>query len=221
MSGQAKGGAASRTGRRSAGGMLAILLLVIYWFAQPVLNERFGLNLPGLNSDNNAQPANNAPTAEKAQPRVEPRVEPAAKQTDVQRSDDGDLKYGLLQEVGRDRYLSPAGLMYTPGSQEGHRLKHIEKHLTDIPSRPGSHGVFDGEMPSVLKLIDQAFEKTKTNDRDVSSSDEDGRMVYEINMRSRIGYVGGQTGSRRQKPAANKLRLVIDGNRVITAFPYD
>jgi hypothetical protein len=132
-----------------------------------------------------------------------------------------DLKYGLLREVSRDRFLSPAGLMYTPGSQEGHRLKHIERHLTDMPSRPGSHGVFEGDMASVLKLIDQAFEKIKTNDGDVSSSDEDGRMVYEVNMKSRIGYVGGQTGSQRQKPGANKIRLVVDGNRVITAFPYD
>ncbi len=60
--------------------------------------------------------------------------------------DDSDLLYGLLKKIGRDRYLSPAGIEYGPGSEEGHRLKHIERHLTDQPSRAGPHGVFDGSM---------------------------------------------------------------------------
>ncbi len=44
-----------------------------------------------------------------------------------------DLLYGLLKETGRQRYVSPEGLQYNPGSEEGHRLKHLERHLKDQP----------------------------------------------------------------------------------------
>ena len=40
-------------------------------------------------------------------------------------NDSEDLKFRFLKPLGRDRYESPAGLIYTPGSEEGHRLKHI------------------------------------------------------------------------------------------------
>ena len=128
------------------------------------------------------------------------------------------LRYGLLREVGRDRYVSPAGLLYTPGSAEGHRLEHLRRHIKDIRGRPGSHGVFDGEMEGALRTIDRAYEKAKKGQRTTKKVD-DGRTIYTVDMGGRVGYVGGQTGSRKRNPMARRVRLVLEGNRFITAYP--
>ncbi|MFN3191626.1 MAG: hypothetical protein ACE361_14040 [Aureliella sp.] len=131
-----------------------------------------------------------------------------------------DLRYGLLKSLGNDVYLSPAGLRYTPGSEEGHRLKHIEKHLSDQPSRPNSHGVFDGDMPQVLRWIDEAYGRAERGAKGTTKRKDRGRVVMEVPFSRPIGFVGGQTGKRKGNPDAKRLRLVIDGDRVITAFPF-
>ena len=33
------------------------------------------------------------------------------------------------------------------------------------------------------------------------------------------GYVGGTAGARQHHPGTHRLKLVLDGNRVITAYP--
>ena len=133
---------------------------------------------------------------------------------------DANLLYGLLKDVGREVYISPAGLRYTRGSEEGHRLKHIEKHLKDIPDRPGKHGVFDGDMAQVLRWIDDAFTRGKQGAKGVRKREEDGRTVYEVPFAKTIGYVGGRDGKRDNNPDAKRLRLVVEGDQVITAFPF-
>lgn len=132
---------------------------------------------------------------------------------------DPNLRYGILQSIGRDNYISPAGLLYTPGSEEGHRLKHLERHTQDQPGRPGKHGVFDGGMEKTLQVLDRAFEKAKKGGHGTTKSVDDGRTIYTVDMGGRIGYVGGRDGNRRRKPMARRVRLVLDGNRVITAYP--
>ncbi|MFG0254149.1 MAG: hypothetical protein ACF787_03480 [Rhodopirellula sp. JB053] len=131
---------------------------------------------------------------------------------------DESLKYGLLREVGRDRYISPAGLMYTPGSAEGHRLEHLRRHVSDQPGRPGKHGVFDGGMEGALKTIDKAYENAKAGKRTTKKTDK-GRTIYTVDMGKRVGFVGGREGNRRRKPMARRVQLVLEGNRVITAYP--
>lgn len=129
-------------------------------------------------------------------------------------------KYGILEEIGTNRYRSPEGLIYAPGSQEGHRLAHIERHLTDQPDRPGSHGVFEGEMEAVLTWIDEAYRKSKTKAKGTTSEvDSDGRTVIDAKFDQAIGYVGGRDGQRKKNPPAKTLRLVLDERNVITAFP--
>lgn len=128
------------------------------------------------------------------------------------------LKYGSLREIGKDRYISLAGLLYTPGSAEGHRLEHLRRHTEDQPSRPGKHGVFDGGMEGALKTIDQAYENAKIGKR-TSTRKEDGRTIYTVDLGQRIGFVGGQDGNQKNQPMARRVQLVLDGNRVITAFP--
>ncbi|TWT67350.1 hypothetical protein [Allorhodopirellula solitaria] len=149
-------------------------------------------------------------------PRVDPTANPSP--TDAGSVADPSLKYGLLKEIGTERYVSPAGLLYTPGSAEGHRLEHLRRHTEDQPNRPGSHGVFDGGMEGALKTIDQAYENAKIGKRTTKRTDRD-RTIYTSDMGRRVGYVGGREGNQRHKPMARRVQIVLEGNRVITAFP--
>jgi len=135
-------------------------------------------------------------------------------------SSEGDLVYGRLREVSPKRYISPAGLQYLPGSEEGHRLQHLQRHLEDMPDRPGKHGVFEGDMPQVLDWIDEAYTRGQRGGRGIRKMEEDGRTIYEVPFDKPIGYVGGRDGGHSFNPAAKRLRLVVDGNKFITAFPY-
>lgn len=129
-----------------------------------------------------------------------------------------DLLYGRLKEIGRDRYLSIAGVLYTPGSAEGHRLEHLKRHTKDQPGRSGKHGVFDGGMDGAIKVIDQAYERTKKKQR--TRVRKDGRRtIYTVDMGKRVGFVGGREGNRRRKPMARQVCLVMEDNRLITAYP--
>jgi hypothetical protein len=128
-----------------------------------------------------------------------------------------DLLYGLLRQTSPDRYLSPAGLQYNPGSQEGHRLEHLRRHTKDDRSRP-IHGVFDGDMEGALKTIDKAYQRAKQGQRTTKKMDGR-RTIYTVDMGGRIGFVGGKEGARRRNPLARRVRIVLEGNQVITAFP--
>ena len=135
-------------------------------------------------------------------------------------SDDSEPLYGFLTEVGRNRYESPAGLVYGPGSEEGHRLKHIARHLEDQRNRPGSHGVFKGDMKAFLTTIDEGYARAKKGAKGTTKKEDDGSMVYEITFDKAIGFIGGEAGGRKKNPATKKLRLVVRGSNVITAFPF-
>ena len=135
--------------------------------------------------------------------------------------DDGNAPpLGELTEVGKDTWVSTAGLRYTPGSQEGHRLKHVMRHDNDLPDRPGKHGVFDGDQQTLLAVLDEAYGLIKEDSRQVRSNREGDRTVYEVDMQRRIGFVGGRDGKRDGNPPAQHIRLVLEDDRVITAFPY-
>ncbi len=131
-----------------------------------------------------------------------------------------DLRFGYLKEVGRERYQSPAGLVYTRGSEEGHRLKHLQRHLTDQPSRPGPHGVFKADMPQVLRWIDEAYQKASKGDRMAKTRRDEDSTIYEFTFAMPIGFVGGSEGKRKKNPPTNRLRLVVIDKNVITAFPF-
>jgi len=205
---------------RTLGGLVLVALMAVYAVAQPALNERFGWRLPGLPQAEEG--AEELPVAEIAtQERTPASTPPAQSQARVpegQSDSAPTLLYGLLSDQGGKRYLSPAGLLYVPGSQEGHRLRHVERHVTDDPTRPGSHGVFDGGMPGALAIIDQAYVKAQSGAQ-TTKREEDGRTIYTVDLGSRVGFVGGSEGRRRRNPMARRVRLVLDKNRVITAYP--
>ncbi len=251
-----------RFGGKTIGGVVAVALAAIYSFAQPMLNDKFGLNLPGINKNNKAQvAANKGPdtqnnrqnTSQKnsrnnnsgASPNVQSGplgdlIKPNNKtsnpnatgsksgnskqtsnskpKTNSTAQSNSNLKYGLLKSLGGERYSSPEGLQYTRGSAEGHRLEHLRRHTDDQPGRPGSHGVFDGGMEGALKTIDIAYQKAKKNIKTTKKID-DGRTIYTVDMGKRVGYVGGRDGKRKRNPMARRVKIVLEGNRVITAYP--
>lgn len=171
---------------------------------------------PAVLQGQTAERQDSSPSAEDTNP---PAVSGGVDDSQPPAIDDPTLRYGFLRQTGRDRFISPAGLQYLPGSQEGHRLEHIKRHTQDQPNRPGSHGVFDGDMAAVVRMLDEAYLKAKQDATGVTTEQDQGRTIYTINMGKRIGYVGGREGNRRRKPMARRLRLVLEGTRVITAYP--
>ncbi|MCH5373093.1 MAG: hypothetical protein JJ992_03890 [Planctomycetes bacterium] len=69
-------------------------------------------------------------------------------------------------------------------------------------------------------MIDEAYLLVKRRSPQVQSRREQGRMVYDVDLKRRIGFIGGQEGRRKGNPPATHVRLVLEDDRVITAFPY-
>ena len=128
-----------------------------------------------------------------------------------------DTSTTQLTQIEGDRYRSPAGLIYGPGSRHGHRLQHVLAHGQDDPKRDGPHGVFnDGDKESIVALIDEAY--LAAGQRGESRSERN-RQVLTVDMGRTVGYVGGQAGKRDGFPDCNHVRIVLEGMKVITAYP--
>lgn len=143
-------------------------------------------------------------------------------------TDDWEVENGIgingdddfLREVRSQEFVSPAGLRYTRGSEEGHRLYHLARHLEDQPDRPGKHGVFTADMRQVLLWLDEAYTRSKAKARGTSVRQEDNRTIIETSFDRHLGYIGGREGGRINNPKTKRLRLILDNDRVITAFPF-
>lgn len=194
--------------------------LAVYALVQPLVNRNFGLKLPGvwqIVEQLQSPDSSKTPDAGKEIAKAQEKVSTPDSQNENSAQDNVET---FLRKLSRNRYQSPAGLVYAPGSDEGHRLKHIERHLIDIPDRPGSHGVFNGNMIDFLRAIDQTYTRASKREKGTSMKEDDGATVYEANFTSPIGYLGGEAGKRQRNPKLNRMRLVIrDNNAVITAFP--
>jgi hypothetical protein len=214
--------------------IVLVAMLIGYVLLQPRLNQWFGWKLPsvaGLVGDEKpitkkeakptaAKPAKTAGTSSDLTGGKESKVDASPdKVTHKDDTDSQDKVHGILNDLGRNRFESPEGLIYGPGSEEGHRIKHIERHLEDQPSRPGSHGVFKGEMQEFLEAIDRTFAMAKEGSKGTSKKENEGAIVYEASFEKSIGFLGGMDGKRRKNPALKKMRVVVRGKSVITAFP--
>jgi len=237
------------TGKQTTfGGLVLAFLIALYTYAQPILNERMGWNLPAMpktgstevaesktatktvSQPKSAEPSTKAAsTPPKTSSETKPKPNPTVGKQDAPASkvkptikpapaSDPNLLYGLLKDLGDERYLSPAGLLFTRGGAEGHRLDHLERHTADDPQRPGKHGVFDGGMEGALATIDRAYERALTGAK-TTKEVEDGRTIYTVDMGSRVGYIGGGDGNLENKPMARRVKMVLDKDRVITAYP--
>lgn len=125
----------------------------------------------------------------------------------------------FLVSIGNKKLKSPAGLIYGMGGGGEHRVDHVMRHSKDDSSRP-SHGVFDGDKESILELLDEAYEMIKSQSRYVKSESSRGNTAYTVSMGRVIGYEGGQKGRRSNHKPLKSIRLILDGDRVITAYPY-
>lgn len=126
---------------------------------------------------------------------------------------------GTLREIRRNIFESTAGLHYVPGSADNHRLRHVLQHAKDDLTKP-IHGVFEGNREQILAVIDEAYQKAKKADSDVRSEKQNDRSIYTVNLRRRIGYMGGSEGARNSNPECRYVRLVLENqNIVVTAYP--
>jgi hypothetical protein len=202
---------------------LAIIVLVVaYVPLRPSVERWLGVDLPSLVSRSSTP--DSAPTATADSPPKGSEIGPSATGPEhrlvVVTAPSSSEDWGGLEDIGGGVKQSPAGLQYAPEGAEGHRLEHVLRHGQDQPQRSGRHGVFDGTRDEVLATIDEAYKIAKSGSSRCQSRREGKRTVHEVDMQQRIGYVGGQTGKRLGHPAATHIRLVLEDNRVITAYPY-
>ena len=202
--------------------MMVLAALVLgYQYSRPTLEGWLKIDLPAINRRGGRSHAHsnqddrykaNLPSAttNSGQP-------PRSGGHSIDLTGSGDFQ---LKEVGRDRYQTPAGLLYTMGPRGEHRIQHVMRHAKDQPNRP-AHGVFmgNGDQDTVLKIIDDAYELVKTKSHRAVHESSKGNDKYDVDMQRKIGFEGGEKGQRSNNRALNKVRMILDGNRVITAFP--
>lgn len=179
-------------------GIILVLAIAGYQYAQPTLEKWFDVKLPSI-------------TSQDAQQQHFPAASP--------KSTRGSAPTGYLKDIGRNRFQSPAGLLYTMGPNREHRIDHILRHAEDESTRP-VHSVFDGSREEILATIDEAYELVKAKSPRVRSSRSDGNDEYKIRMNRKVGYEGGQGGKRKGYPPLTNIKLILDGNRIITAYPF-
>ncbi len=201
----------ARRGRLSARWLVGLAVLAAaYFLLQPILVQKLGIDLPSLR-DLAGTPTNETSANETNTDTPAPRPQSSPQASELE---------NLLQASRPGTYESPAGLRYSRGSRHGHRLKHLMAHAVDQPDRPGQHGVFSTQdVAEVVALVDEAYRLALAG-KNTHIKQEQNRTIYTINLARRIGFIGGESGNRRGKPAARHLRLVLEGKNFITAFPY-
>lgn len=207
-----------RSTRGKLGTRWAIVLLLAvggYLFAEPALESRMGVDLPGIHTPGDSSIENTPQVPDDSSGNRKPS---RSDSSPTAGSDLQTLSAGL-EQIGRETYQSESGLVYARGSFHGHRLKHLMSHAKDNPTRQGQHGVFDETQPEeLLRLVDEVYlEALEGNYTDKDS--ERGREIYTVDLGKRIGYIGGESGNRRNRPPARHVRLVVDGEKFITAYP--
>jgi hypothetical protein len=127
-----------------------------------------------------------------------------------------------LRQVDTDVWVSPAGLRYQGHDPAGlTRVEHIRRHLADIPTRDGPHGVFDdgGDGDAAFALIDEAWKLA--HERRLRPATDGARSSYTVDMGRRVGFLGGRAGAAQNYPALSRVLIVFetDTTNIVTAFP--
>ena len=180
--------------------MGVILIVVGLKYATPTLEKWTGMDLSALNGDQGNYSS------------------PSSGEDYTVNFPDSDFQ---LKEVGRDRYQSPAGLLYTMGGRGEHRIEHVMRHSRDMANRP-AHGVFigNGDRDTVLKLIDDAWELAEAKSPKAEYEKSRGNDAWTVNMGRKVGFDGGQKGKKNGGKSLNSIKLILaNGNQVITAYP--
>jgi len=186
-----------------------VLLLAAYRFYaendQPVVVDR-------AVAGDRSKPADRSVEANRPRAEARPRSEAGSASSNLSNQT-------YLKPVGKHDLQSPAGLVYGMGGGGEHRVDHVMRHARNDLSRP-SHGVFDGDQTTILKLIDEAYQMVKEKSKYVKVESSGRNLEYTISIGRKIGYEGGEKGQRSNNRPLRVLRLILDGNRVITAYPF-
>lgn len=208
-----------------------VLLAVGYIYGQPTLEKWLGIDLPDLNGGNTvvtesesdrgaSETVDTDRNGDSRESGSESNERPSWSSAD---RTDNDASRFELETIGRNRYRSPAGLVYEPGPGGEHRIDHILRHAQDDPSRP-VHSVFDGDRDEILALLDEAYRLIQQGSdrvRREKDSERNWREEYTIDMGRIIGYEGGRSGKRKGYPKLKRLKLILDNDvEVVTAYPY-
>ena len=226
---------------------LGVLVAVLaYGFGEPYLENWLGIDLPSIRdsgnqvaeskSDSDVQIIENRSSVDPAissrqdsgggtATLEKPKSRPSENKTSqsngrVSRESNPDKPY-LTPTGKKNRLRSPAGLVYGESKGE-HRVDHVMRHAVDDKNRP-VHSVFVGSKREILELIDEAYDLVKSKSPRVITEEDDRldfRVEHKIDMKRKIGYLGGQRGRRENYPPRSKLTLVLDnGKFVVTAYP--
>ena len=195
-----------------------VILLVAYVLLRPTLERKFGIQLPNLLSDDAARQQDDVADPQATAPKQQAKTK-RAEHVDASNDVAADKKPAeYLRDVGNNTKQSPAGLRYTPGSLERHRVDHVLRHARDDPDRD-IHGVFDGDACEIFAVIDEAYESAKRGGRHVETERDRSRTIYTVDLGRPVGFIGGRAGRRSGHPPATGVRIVLENKNVITAFP--
>lgn len=125
-----------------------------------------------------------------------------------------------LRQIGKDVWLSPAGLRYQGRDpQRLTRVEHIMRHVSDQPNRDGPHGVFDGGKGVAFASIDEAWKLAEK--KKLRARREGDRSSYTVRMNRRVGYLGGKSGKSKGHPPLDRVFIVFETGtkNIVTAFP--
>lgn len=198
-------------------GIALVVVVLGYSYSRPTLERWFNVSLPAISGQGQPSDQNSPP---RSKPDFDPYKTSLPATASASKSASAPVAGKFeLKEVGRDRYQTPAGLLYTMGPRGEHRIEHVMRHASDQPNRP-THSVFlADDQDSVLRLIDQAYELAKAKSPRSQYEPSQGNDKYDVDMQRQVGFDGGKKGQRNNHRSLNKVRLILDGNRVITAFP--
>jgi endonuclease G len=106
-------------------------------------------------------------------------------------------------------WQSPAGVVYLRS------LGGLLSHSVDKPHRR-LHGVFFG---SPFEVVDEAYRKVRAGGKGITTWWDNGRQVFEVDMGRPIGFLGGELGKHLGRPKINHVRLVLEGDVFVSAYP--
>ena len=199
-----------------AGVLVAVLA---YAYGEPYLEKWLGIDLPSIRENNNVAQVENEPRLSDSSNQS---TSPSISSRNSSNTAAGNARDYLTPTGKKSRLQSPAGLVYGVGGGGEHRVDHVMRHAVDDTKR-GYHSVFSGSETEILKMLDEAYELVKSKSNRVKSKqdkDRDFRMEHVIDMKRKIGYLGGQVGRRQNRPSRSKLTLILDnGKFVVTAYP--
>jgi len=119
-----------------------------------------------------------------------------------------------LTPTGPGQYRTGGGLALTKRS-----IRSVLSHGRNDSRASRPHGVFSSGRRGALGVVDAAWTRARQGGQGVES--RPGRnggntRVITVDMGRNIGYVGGNVSGQ---PATRHVRLVVDGNSLITAYP--